>query len=105
VPELEVRERSPSTLRNVTGRPPEGARVGGLGAPTINAKKYHRRAPGGAEAEGSGALTINVKTLTAPTPGGAESEGPVASTINVKTSTTDPREVPELKVRERPSST
>jgi hypothetical protein len=34
-------------------------------------------------------------------PGGAEAEGPGAPTINVKTSTTGPREVPELKIRER----
>jgi hypothetical protein len=38
-------------------------------------------------------------------PGGAEAEGPGAPTINMKTSTVGPREVPELKVRERPPST
>jgi hypothetical protein len=38
-------------------------------------------------------------------PGGAEAEGSGAPTINMKTSTTDPREVPKLKVRERPPST
>jgi hypothetical protein len=38
-------------------------------------------------------------------PGGAEVEGSGAATINVKTSTRSPREVPELKVRERPPST
>jgi hypothetical protein len=37
--------------------------------------------------------------------GGAEAEDPGAPTINVKTSTAGPREVPELKVRERPRST
>jgi hypothetical protein len=34
-------------------------------------------------------------------PGGAGAEGPRAPTINVKTSTTGPREVPELEIRER----
>jgi hypothetical protein len=38
VPELVVRERPPSTLRNIDGGPPGGARAGGLRAPTINAK-------------------------------------------------------------------
>jgi hypothetical protein len=33
-------------------------------------------------------------------PGGAGVEGPGAPTINVKTSTTGPREVPELEIRE-----
>jgi hypothetical protein len=41
VPELEVRERSPSTLRNVDSGPP-----GGPGSPTINTKKHRRWAPG-----------------------------------------------------------
>jgi hypothetical protein len=39
VPELEVQERPPSTLRNVDGGPLRCAKVGGPGAPTINAKK------------------------------------------------------------------
>jgi hypothetical protein len=34
-------------------------------------------------------------------PIGARSEGPGTPTINVKTSMTDPREVPELEIRER----
>jgi hypothetical protein len=34
-------------------------------------------------------------------PGGAGAEGPRAPTINVKMSTTGPREVPELGIRER----
>jgi hypothetical protein len=38
-------------------------------------------------------------------PGGVGAEGPGASTINVKMSMAGPREVPELKVRERPPST
>jgi hypothetical protein len=38
-------------------------------------------------------------------PGGAEAKGPGAPTVNVKTSTARPREVPKLKVRERPPST
>jgi hypothetical protein len=46
VPELEVQERRPSTLRNVDGGPPAGAGAGGLGAPTVNAKKHRRWAPG-----------------------------------------------------------
>jgi hypothetical protein len=36
---LEVWEHAPSTLRNVDGGPPEGARARGPRAPTINAKK------------------------------------------------------------------
>jgi hypothetical protein len=36
---------------------------------------------------------------------GAGAEGPEAPTINMKTSTMGPREVPELKVPERPPST
>jgi hypothetical protein len=51
-----------------------------------------------------GAPTINMKTSTM-APGGAGAEGPGASTTNVKTSTAGPREVPELKVRERPPPT
>jgi hypothetical protein len=39
VPELEVQERRPSTLRNVDGRPPGGAGVGGPGEPIMNPKK------------------------------------------------------------------
>jgi hypothetical protein len=62
VPELKIRERPPSTLRNVDDGPPGGAGGEGSGAPTINAKKRHRRAPlGGAGAEDPGAATINVK--------------------------------------------
>jgi hypothetical protein len=45
VPELEVQERSPSTLRNIDGGPPEGAGAEGPGAPTINAKKHLWWAP------------------------------------------------------------
>jgi hypothetical protein len=43
--ELEVREHPPSTLRNVDGGPPGGARAGALGAPIINDKKHRQRAP------------------------------------------------------------
>jgi hypothetical protein len=39
MPELEVRERPPSTLGNIDSRPPCGARAGGPGVPTINAKE------------------------------------------------------------------
>jgi hypothetical protein len=61
VPELEVRERPPSTLINVDSGPPGGARAEAPGAPTINAKKHRRRAPGGARAGGPEAPTINAK--------------------------------------------
>jgi hypothetical protein len=44
VQELKVSERPPSTLRNIDGGAPGGAGAGGPGAPTINAKKYRRRA-------------------------------------------------------------
>jgi hypothetical protein len=40
VPELEIRERPLSTLRNIDGRLPGGAGAGGPGAPTINSKKH-----------------------------------------------------------------
>jgi hypothetical protein len=46
VPELEIRERPPSALRNIDGGPPGGARAGDPEVPTINAKKHRRRAPG-----------------------------------------------------------
>jgi hypothetical protein len=39
VPELEVRERSPSMLRNIDGGPPGGVGASDPGASTINAKK------------------------------------------------------------------
>jgi hypothetical protein len=38
VPELEVRECPPSTLRNVDGGPSRGARAEGPGAPTTKVK-------------------------------------------------------------------
>jgi hypothetical protein len=44
VPELEIWERSPSTLRNINGGLSGGAGAESLGAPTINAKKHRRRA-------------------------------------------------------------
>jgi hypothetical protein len=44
VSELTIRERPPSTLRNVDDGPLEGAGAGGPGASTINAKKRRRRA-------------------------------------------------------------
>jgi hypothetical protein len=43
--ELKVGERPPSMLRNVNGGPSGGARAKGWGAPTINAKKCRWRAP------------------------------------------------------------
>jgi hypothetical protein len=39
VPELEIREHPPSTLRHIDGGPPGGAGAGDLGAPTMNAMK------------------------------------------------------------------
>jgi hypothetical protein len=45
VPELKIRERLPSTLRNVDVEPLGGAETEDLGAPTINAKKRRRQAP------------------------------------------------------------
>jgi hypothetical protein len=42
VPELVIRERQPSTLRNFDGGPPGGAGAGDPGAPTTNAKKRRR---------------------------------------------------------------
>jgi hypothetical protein len=46
LPELKIRERPPSTLRNVNDGPLAGAGVEGPGASTINAKKRQRRGPG-----------------------------------------------------------
>jgi hypothetical protein len=46
VAELEIRERPPSTLRNVDGGPLGGARAEDPGASTINDKKRRRRAHG-----------------------------------------------------------
>jgi hypothetical protein len=45
VPELEIQERPPSTLRNIDGGPRRGVRAEDPGALTINAKKHRRRAP------------------------------------------------------------
>jgi hypothetical protein len=46
VPELEIRERPPSTLKNIDARPlGGGAGARGPRAATINAKKHRRRAP------------------------------------------------------------
>jgi hypothetical protein len=45
VPELKIRERPQSMLRNVDDRAPGGVRDEDLGAPTINAKKRRWRAP------------------------------------------------------------
>jgi hypothetical protein len=39
VPELEIQGRPPSTIRNIDGGPPGGARAGDPGTSTINAKK------------------------------------------------------------------
>jgi hypothetical protein len=44
IPELEVGERPPSTLRNIDGGAPGGPGAGGPGAPTIKAKKRRRQA-------------------------------------------------------------
>jgi hypothetical protein len=46
VPELKVRERPPSMLRNIDGGPPGGAGVGGPREPTFNVKKRRRWALG-----------------------------------------------------------
>jgi hypothetical protein len=45
VPELEIQERPPSTLRNINGGPPVRYQRD-QGAPTINADKHRQRAPG-----------------------------------------------------------
>jgi hypothetical protein len=79
--ELEVRERPPSTW------------------------KHWRRAPGRCQSWRSGSAHHQHEKVDDGPPGGAEAEGPIGSIIKVKTSTADPREVPQLKVRERPPST
>jgi hypothetical protein len=45
VPELEIRERPPSTLRNVNGGPLGGVGARDPGAATINAKKHQQQGP------------------------------------------------------------
>jgi hypothetical protein len=42
VSELDVRERPPSTLRDVIGGPLGGAGAEGPGSPTINAKRHRQ---------------------------------------------------------------
>jgi hypothetical protein len=82
VSDLEIRERLPSTLRNVDGGPLGGA-DGDPGAATINVKNVNGGPLGGAGAGDSGALTINAK----------------------KHRWQAPWEVPELEIWERPPST
>jgi hypothetical protein len=59
--ELKIQDSLPSTLTNINGGPPGGARAEDLGAPTINAKKPQRRGPRGVRADDPGAPTINAK--------------------------------------------
>jgi hypothetical protein len=61
VPELEVRERSPSTLRNVDDGFPGGAGAEDPGAPLSMLRNIDDGPPGGAEAGGLGTPTINAK--------------------------------------------
>jgi hypothetical protein len=56
VSELKIRERLPSMLRNVDGRPLGDVGAGGLRAPTINVKKRRRRAPGRYRSWSSGSV-------------------------------------------------
>jgi hypothetical protein len=58
---LKIRERPPSTLRNVDDGPPGGARVGDLGVTTINVKNIEDGPPGSAGAEDPVVPTINAK--------------------------------------------
>jgi hypothetical protein len=60
VPEAKVRERPPSTLRNIDSGSPGGARAGDLGVPTINAKKVNGRPPWRVLAAGPAAATTEV---------------------------------------------
>jgi hypothetical protein len=84
VPELKIRERPPSTLRNIDVGPPGGAGAGDPGAPTINAKKHRRRAP------------REVPELKI-------QKRPPSTLRNIDGA--PPREVPEMEIRERPPST
>jgi hypothetical protein len=126
VPELKV-QVCHHQRENIDGGPPGGARGGDPGAPTINMKtltaglrevlelkvqerppstcKCQRRAPGWCRSWRSGRAHHQRENINGGPPGGAEAEGPGAPTINVKTLMTGPREVPELKIRERPPST
>jgi hypothetical protein len=89
---LRIRERPPSTLKNVDGGPhcrcyrriwecppstlenvnsgPPGGAAGDPVAPTINIKKCRQWAPWWVLSEGSGVPTINVKKHRRWTPGG-----------------------------------
>jgi hypothetical protein len=83
VPELQVQERPPSTLRNtlttVDGGPPGGAGAGGLGAPTINAKKrIDGEPPGGARARGPEVGDVDSAPL------GVLAAGPTVATTKVE---------------------
>jgi hypothetical protein len=125
LPKLKIRERPPSTLRNVDCRPLGGAGVGGPGAPTINDKKtstadpqempeleVQKRPPstlrnidggppGGTRAEDPGAPTINAKKHRRRAPGSSRSwRSRSAHHQRQETSTAGPREV-----QERPPST
>jgi hypothetical protein len=82
VPELKIRERRPSTLRNVEGAPLAGA----------------DRDPG--------APTINIKNVDCEPLGGARVGDPRMSTINAKKHRRwAPWEVSELEIQEHPPST
>jgi hypothetical protein len=54
MPELEIWEHPPSTLRNIDGGPLRGVGPGDLRAPTINVKNVDGRHPGPYRKEGGG---------------------------------------------------
>jgi hypothetical protein len=70
VSEAKVRERPPSTLRNIDGGPPGGAGARDLGVPTINAKKVNGRPPWRVLAAGPAAATTQARDVDGGAPGG-----------------------------------
>jgi hypothetical protein len=58
VPELELRERPPSTLRNIDGGPPGGVGAGGPEHPPSTLRNIDGGPLGGARARGPGAQRL-----------------------------------------------
>jgi hypothetical protein len=84
VPELKIRERPPSTLRNIEGEPPGGAGAEDPGASTINAMKHLRRVSGRPDLKIRERPPSMVRNIDDGPPGGARAEDLGAPTINAK---------------------
>jgi hypothetical protein len=122
VPELVIRERPPSMLRNTNGGPPGGTEAEDPERPPSTLRNVNRGAPGGCWRQVRQRPPPKLKTSIAGPRGGDEAGDPGAPTTNAKksrrwasgscrscqrkeTSTTGHREVPELVIRERPPLT